>query len=121
MPLSFGRGRWICVGRHLADASPWIAIASFLAISSQSSQVLHWARYVCRIPSVPESNLLISYLSHAEKFPCRIVPRFPNAPAKTLMHLTGLVAEQSRSWHTVPSPALRFCLSTVGWQRQPTL
>lgn len=40
---------------------------------------------------IPESSLLMSCcFSHPETFPCRVVPRLPDASAKTLMHLTGL-------------------------------
>ncbi|KAG2115237.1 cytochrome P450 [Suillus discolor] len=34
MHLGFGWGRRMCVGRHVADASLWIAMASFLAVFS---------------------------------------------------------------------------------------
>ncbi|KAG1768028.1 cytochrome P450 [Suillus placidus] len=68
MPLGFGWGRRICAGRHLADASLWIAIASFPKFSA-------------------------GITSHPEKFPFRIVTRFSDASVRTLMHSTGL--EQS--------------------------
>jgi hypothetical protein len=87
----------------VADASVWIAIVNFLAFFSA-----HKARDErgVDIPIVPkfstgftmfaesrilESSLLMScYFSHPETFPCRVVPRFPDASEKTLMHLTGL-------------------------------
>lgn len=88
MPLGFGWGRRICPGRHLADASLWIAIASFLAVFSA-----HMAldEYGIEIPVVPKFYTGIAI--RPEKFPFRIVTRFSDASLRTLMHSTGL--EQS--------------------------
>ncbi|KAG1743719.1 cytochrome P450 [Suillus paluster] len=85
MPLGFGWGRRICVGRHLADTSLWIAIASFLAVFSA-----HKAHdeHGMDIPVVPKFSAGLAI--HPEKFPCCIVPRFPDAPVKVLVRLTGL-------------------------------
>ncbi|KAJ8592290.1 cytochrome P450 [Rhizopogon salebrosus TDB-379] len=84
MPLGFGWGRRLCVGRHLAEAALWVAITSFLASFS-----VHKARDEQgeEIPIVPKftTGLVI----HPETFPCRIVPRFQSV--ETLTQLTGLV------------------------------
>ncbi|KAG0697077.1 cytochrome P450 [Suillus ampliporus] len=89
MPLGFGWGRRICMGQHLADVSLWIAIASFLAVFSAYQAI---DEHGMEIPVIPKFSTGI--FIHPEKFPCRIVPRFPDASVKTLAHLTGLVAEQ---------------------------
>ncbi|KAG2354666.1 cytochrome P450 [Suillus spraguei] len=87
MTLGFGWGRRMCVGRHLADASLWIAMASFLAVFSVHKAVDDQG---IDIPVIPKftTGLVI----HPEKFPCRIVPRFPCTP-EMLTDLTGI--EQS--------------------------
>lgn len=85
MSIVFGWGRRICPGRHVADASVWIAIVNFLAFFSA-----HKARDErgVDIPIVPKFST--GFTIHPETFPCRVVPRLPDASAKTLMHLTGL-------------------------------
>ncbi|KAG1758154.1 cytochrome P450 [Suillus occidentalis] len=85
MSIVFGWGRRICPGRHVADASVWIAIVNFLAFFSA-----HKARDErgVDIPIVPKFST--GFTIHPEIFPCRVVPRFPDASEKTLMHLTGL-------------------------------
>ncbi|KAG0708656.1 cytochrome P450 [Suillus ampliporus] len=88
MSLAFGWGRRKCVGRHLADASLWIAIASFLAFFSVHKALDEHGR---DIPVVPKFSTGV--LIHPETFPCRIVPRFVDASVETLTRLTGL--EQS--------------------------
>ncbi|KAG0708665.1 cytochrome P450 [Suillus ampliporus] len=85
MLLGFGWGRRICVGRHVADASLWIAIASFLAFFSAHKALDEHGR---DIPVVPKFSTGI--IIHPEKFPCRIVPRFVDGSVETLTHLTGL-------------------------------
>ncbi|KAG2367963.1 cytochrome P450 [Suillus spraguei] len=89
MSLVFGWGRRICAGQHVADTSIWIAIVNFLAFFS-----VHKAldKHGVDIPVVPKFST--GFVIHPEKFPCRLVPRFPNASVETLTHLTGL-AEQS--------------------------
>ncbi|KAG1869894.1 cytochrome P450 [Suillus subluteus] len=85
MPLGFGWGRRNCVGRYVVDASLWIAITSFLAMFSVHNAL---DEHGIDIPVVPKFTT--GLIVHPEKFPCRIVPRFPNASVKTLTHLTGL-------------------------------
>ncbi|KAG0697089.1 cytochrome P450 [Suillus ampliporus] len=85
MPLGFSWGRRICVGRHLADASLWIAITSFLAVFSANKAL---GEHGMDIPVVPKYST--GLIIHPEEFPCRIVPRFPDAFVETLVHLTGL-------------------------------
>jgi hypothetical protein len=87
----------------VADASVWIAIVNFLACFSAHKAVDEYGVDIPVAPKfstgftvfvesrIPESSLLMScYFSHPEIFPCRIVPRFPDASVKTLAHLTGL-------------------------------
>ncbi|KAG2056782.1 cytochrome P450 [Suillus hirtellus] len=85
MALAFGWGRRICVGRHVAEASIWIAIVNFLAFFSA-----HKARDQrgMEIPVTPKFST--GFVINPEIFPCCIVPRFPDASVKTLVHLTGL-------------------------------
>ncbi|KAG2366781.1 cytochrome P450 [Suillus spraguei] len=85
MLLGFGWGRRNCVGRHLADSSVWIAIVSILASFSIHKAV---DEHGMDIPVNPKFSTGISI--HPEKFPCSIVPRFADAPEKTLTCLTGL-------------------------------
>ncbi|KAG1842640.1 cytochrome P450 [Suillus subalutaceus] len=87
MPLGFGWGRRMCVGRYVADASLWIAMASFLAVFSAHKALDDDGM---DIPVVPKFSTGIAI--HPEEFPCRIVPRFP-CTSETLERLTGL--EQS--------------------------
>ncbi|OAX39721.1 cytochrome P450 [Rhizopogon vinicolor AM-OR11-026] len=88
MPLGFGWGRRMCVGRHLADATLWSAIASFLATFSVHRALDEHGE---EIPVVPKFSTGLAI--HPETFPCRIIPRFQSA--ETLVGLTGLVAEKS--------------------------
>ncbi|KAG2354665.1 cytochrome P450 [Suillus spraguei] len=87
MTLCFGWGRRMCVGRHLADASLWIAMASFLAVFSIHKAVDDQG---IDIPVIP--NFTTGLTIHPKHFPCRIVPRFPYTP-EMLTDLTGI--EQS--------------------------
>ncbi|OJA09033.1 hypothetical protein AZE42_09694 [Rhizopogon vesiculosus] len=89
MRFGFGWGRRMCVGQHLADASMWISITSFLATFSVHKALDEHGK---EIPVVPKFTTGITI--HPETFPCRIVPRFNNASAETLEQLTGLVAEK---------------------------
>ncbi|KAJ8588356.1 cytochrome P450 [Rhizopogon salebrosus TDB-379] len=85
MQLSFGWGRRICVGRHVADSSLWIAMTSFLAAFSVHKAIDEHGK---EIPVIPKFST--GFIIHPEIFPCRIVPRFSGASAKRLAQLTGL-------------------------------
>ncbi|KAJ8593013.1 cytochrome P450 [Rhizopogon salebrosus TDB-379] len=85
MALAFGWGRRICVGQHVADASIWIAIVSFLAVFSVHKSLDEHGK---EIPVIPKFS--IDLTTHPETFPCRIVPRFHGASVETLTQLTGL-------------------------------
>ncbi|KIK42208.1 hypothetical protein CY34DRAFT_758908, partial [Suillus luteus UH-Slu-Lm8-n1] len=93
MPLGFGWGRRACVGRHVADTSLWIAITSFLAVFSAHKAL---DEHGMDIPVVPKFSTGI--VIHPEKFPLRIVPRFPDTSARTLMQLTGLGPYMDTTW-----------------------
>ncbi|KAG1878484.1 cytochrome P450 [Suillus tomentosus] len=88
MALAFGWGRRICVGRHVAEASIWIAIVNFLAFF-----LAYKARDECgmKIPVTPKFST--GFVINPEIFPCCIVPRFPDASVKTLVHPTVLAEE----------------------------
>ncbi|KAJ8583396.1 cytochrome P450 [Rhizopogon salebrosus TDB-379] len=88
MQLGFGWGRRICVGRHVANSSLWIAMTSFLAAFSVHKAIDEHGK---EIPVIPKFSTGI--IIHPETFPCRIVPRFSGASAERLAQLTGL--EQS--------------------------
>ncbi|KAJ8592279.1 cytochrome P450 [Rhizopogon salebrosus TDB-379] len=85
MSLAFGWGRRICAGQYVADASIWIAIASFLAVFSIHKALDEHGK---EIPVVPKFSTGIAV--HPETFPCRIVPRFHDVSVETLTLLTGL-------------------------------
>ncbi|KAG2118453.1 cytochrome P450 [Suillus clintonianus] len=85
MNLNFGWGRRICVGRHVVDASLWIAITNFLAFFSTHKAL---DEHGMDIPVVPKFTT--GFTVHPETFPCRILPRFPGVSVKTLTRLTGL-------------------------------
>ncbi|KAG0703344.1 cytochrome P450 [Suillus ampliporus] len=93
MSLAFGWGRRMCAGRHLADASLWIAITSFLAIFSVHKALDEHGK---TIPVVPKFSTGI--IIHPEEFPCRIIPRFLDASVETLTRLTGLETDELMDW-----------------------
>ncbi|KAG5638092.1 hypothetical protein H0H81_001859 [Sphagnurus paluster] len=66
----FGFGRRICPGRHLADASVWIAIASILACFDISKAVGEDGKEI-----TPEVNITSGITSQPAPFRCRIRPR----------------------------------------------
>ncbi|OAX32334.1 cytochrome P450 [Rhizopogon vinicolor AM-OR11-026] len=90
MRFGFGWGRRMCVGQHLADASMWISITSFLAAFSVHKALDEHGKEISVVPKFTTGITI-----HPETFPCRIVPRFNNASAEALEQLTGLVAEKS--------------------------
>ncbi|KAG1883053.1 cytochrome P450 [Suillus subluteus] len=83
MHLGFGWGRRMCAGRHVADASLWIAIANFLAVFSAHKAL---DDHGMDIPVIPKFTAGLTI--HPEEFPYRIVPRFP-CTSEILTHLTG--------------------------------
>ncbi|KAG2037427.1 cytochrome P450 [Suillus americanus] len=88
MRLSFGWGRRICVGRHLVDASLWIAMANFLAFFSAHKAL---GEHGMEIPVVPKFTT--GFTVRPETFPCRILPRFPDVSLKTLTRSTNVGEE----------------------------
>ncbi|KAH7920189.1 cytochrome P450 [Leucogyrophana mollusca] len=76
----FGFGRRFCVGRHLAEASLWSAIASMLSIFNfiKSEEF--------------EPKWTFGATSHPISFPCRIVPR---SPCMTLETLTQMIQAET--------------------------
>ncbi|KAF8064434.1 cytochrome P450 [Lyophyllum atratum] len=76
-PFGFGRSR-ICPGRHLADASLWIVMASILATFNISKAIGDDGKEI-----TPEINLSCGITSQPSPFQCRIRPR--NEQAKALI------------------------------------
>ncbi|KAF8077572.1 cytochrome P450 [Lyophyllum atratum] len=74
----FGFGRRICPGRHLADASLWIVMASILATFNISKAIGDDGKEI-----TPEINLSCGITSQPSPFQCRIRPR--NEEAKALV------------------------------------
>ncbi|RDB17677.1 O-methylsterigmatocystin oxidoreductase [Hypsizygus marmoreus] len=74
----FGFGRRICPGRHLADASVWIAIASILATLTISKATSDDGKEI-----TPELSLSNGIVSQLQPYKCRIRPR--NERARSLI------------------------------------
>ncbi|KAL3293198.1 cytochrome p450 [Colletotrichum asianum] len=66
----FGFGRRICVGKHLAEASVWIVVASMLATVSIEKATGPGGGKI-----VPRVELTNGLTSHPKQFECQIVPR----------------------------------------------
>ncbi|KAK7457634.1 cytochrome P450 1A2 [Colletotrichum acutatum] len=66
----FGFGRRVCIGKHLAEASVWIVIASMLATVK-----IERARGPRGEEIIPRVELTNGLTSHPKRFPCRIIPR----------------------------------------------
>lgn len=66
----FGFGRRVCIGKHLAEASVWIVVASML-----SSMNIEKGRDESGNEIEPEVELTSGLTSHPKRFACRIVPR----------------------------------------------
>jgi len=75
----FGFGRRICPGRHLADDSLWIAMATILSALSILKAVGKDGNDV--VPDV--TSVTTGITSRPTAFPCRIEPR--NVAAATLI------------------------------------
>ena len=92
----------LSAGLHVANASLWIAITSFLATFSVQKALDEHGKEIpvvpkftigitmlAEFPFLPSSRLMLCF-SHPERFPCRIVPRFHDASVDRLVQLTGL-------------------------------
>jgi len=66
----FGFGRRLCPGRHLADSSVWIAVASILAAFDISP-----LKAADGTPIIPKEEFVSGIASHPKPFKCLIVPR----------------------------------------------
>ncbi|KAH7923138.1 cytochrome P450 [Leucogyrophana mollusca] len=80
--FTFGFGRRVCVGRHVADASLWAAIASMLAVFMFSKPKDAEGREV-----EFEPKWSAGVTTHPEPFPCDVVPRSTNMNAEKLAEL----------------------------------
>ncbi|KAF9460008.1 cytochrome P450 [Collybia nuda] len=78
---AFGYGKRICPGRHLAESSLWLVIASILATFEISPAVDDSGR-----PIIPKMDFTSGVMRHPVTFPCIIKPRSraaePGAKAK---------------------------------------
>ncbi|PHH86202.1 hypothetical protein CDD83_10589 [Cordyceps sp. RAO-2017] len=72
----FGYGRRVCIGKHLAEASVWIVVASIL-----STMKIEKGRDDDGNEIEPTVELTSGLTSHPKPFPCRIVPRDDMAAA----------------------------------------
>ncbi|KAJ8585906.1 cytochrome P450 [Rhizopogon salebrosus TDB-379] len=84
----FGFGRRVCIGKHFADASLWIAIVSLLAtfrfmrpLDSDGKEV---------DPIFEWTTGLIN--RHPVSLPCRVLPRHPGMTAEKLADVINLSA-----------------------------
>lgn len=66
----FGFGRRACVGKHLAESSLWIVIASMLSTMS-----IEKAKDAQKREITPKVELTSGLTCHPKSFPCRVVPR----------------------------------------------
>ncbi|KAF4120872.1 Cytochrome P450 [Geosmithia morbida] len=66
----FGFGRRICVGKHLAEASVWIAIAQILSTLKIGRAVDGNGNEI-----IPVEELTAGLTSHPKHFPCKMEPR----------------------------------------------
>ncbi|KAF8588233.1 cytochrome P450 [Ramaria rubella] len=75
---TFGFGRRICAGRHLADASVWITVASVLSVFDISHAVDGNGR---KIDVNHALNPRPGFFCHPQPFKCSITPRSTEAEA----------------------------------------
>ncbi|TFY81051.1 hypothetical protein EWM64_g2966 [Hericium alpestre] len=75
---TFGYGRRICIGQHLADANVWIIVANFLAIYEISK-----AKDVDGNEIPIDASFSSGFISHPAPFKCSIRPR--DSEAETLI------------------------------------
>jgi cytochrome P450 len=66
----FGYGRRVCVGKHLAEASLWIVVATMLSVMK-----IEKARDENGNEIVPKVELTNGLTSHPKPYQCRITPR----------------------------------------------
>jgi len=84
--IAFGFGRRICPGRHMADNTTFLNIASILAVFNISKAVRRDGTLI-----EPKIKYISSLVSHPEPFECKIIPRSErcSALAKQAMDLTS--------------------------------
>ncbi|KAG8213254.1 cytochrome P450 [Butyriboletus roseoflavus] len=80
--LAFGFGRRICVGRHFADASVWVAIVHLLAIFKFMKPVDENG-----IEMEPKPKWSSGLVSHPLELKCRVIPRYPGMDADKLIEM----------------------------------
>ncbi|KAG1726695.1 cytochrome P450 [Suillus paluster] len=83
--FAFGFGRRICVGRHFADASLWIAIASLLSTFRFMRPLDGDGR---EVDPIFEWSTGLS--SHPVSLPCRVIPQNPDMTADKLADVINL-------------------------------
>ncbi|KAL1742446.1 cytochrome P450 [Schizophyllum fasciatum] len=80
--MSFGFGRRICIGRHLAHASLWLTIASTLRVYN-----IEKAKREGGTDIEPHREWVSSLVMYPKQFKCAFVPR--SAAAETVIRATG--------------------------------
>ncbi|KAI0674482.1 cytochrome P450 [Trametes maxima] len=83
----FGAGRRICAGRHFADASLFIVVASILHTLEITAPLDDSGNPVAVEPKVTTNTVM----SYPEPFKCHIKPR--SAQAEALIHAGGLFGD----------------------------
>ncbi|KAF9456686.1 cytochrome P450 [Collybia nuda] len=73
-PFAFGYGRRVCPGKHLADASLFMLVASTLSMFKISP-----AKDKNEMPIIPVPNYQPGVISHPADFKCCITPRYSEA------------------------------------------
>ncbi|KAI9567359.1 cytochrome P450 [Boletus coccyginus] len=80
--LAFGFGRRVCVGRHFADASLWIAIVHLLAMFKFMKPLDGNGEEID-----PNPEWSTGLISHPLDLKCRVIPRLPGMDTDKLMKL----------------------------------
>ncbi|KAF8121767.1 cytochrome P450 [Boletus edulis] len=81
--LAFGFGRRVCVARHFADASVWMAIVHLLAVFKFMKPLDENG-----VEMDPNPEWSTGVVSHPLELKCRVVPRIPGMDADKLMEMT---------------------------------
>jgi len=84
MSLAFGFGRRVCVGKHFADASVWIAVVHLLFMFKFMKLVDEDGAEI-----EPTPRWSTGLISHPLELKSRVVPRFPGMDADKLAQMIG--------------------------------
>jgi len=84
---NFGFGRRVCPGRHFAEESVWLAVATILATLTVSKAIGDDGKEI-----EPSGSFTLSVTNRPDRFQCRIEPR--NERAKRLLNQVQLEADK---------------------------